>query len=196
MGIEANGESGKRADTPARLEGMIDLNLLPQRYRRRWPRPSTVLAWLLMFILLGALYYSYQAFETANRHYAEQRTDLATAREELEASDPVSEQIAQLRTEIEAERQRAQALERAATALDGIDERKAYLLACHEFATAQLAAAQRLHQAPQPDQVVIGGVGRRDGADAALAWRASFPRHKAIDALRNAIIATRSPGLT
>ncbi len=30
---------------------------------------------------------------------------------------------------------------------------------------------------------------------AALAWRASFPRHKAVDALRNAIIATRFPGL-
>lgn len=118
MELDANGDSGKRPDTPARMEGMVDLNLLPQRYRRRWPRPSTVLAWLLMFVLLGALFYSYQAFERANRHYAEQRTDLTSAREELEASDPVSEQIAQLRAEIEAERQRAQALERAAAALD------------------------------------------------------------------------------
>jgi LysR family hydrogen peroxide-inducible transcriptional activator len=30
---------------------------------------------------------------------------------------------------------------------------------------------------------------------AALAWRASFPRHKAIDALRNAIYDRRLPGL-
>jgi len=30
---------------------------------------------------------------------------------------------------------------------------------------------------------------------AALAWRASFPRHKAIDALREAILETRLPGL-
>ncbi len=30
---------------------------------------------------------------------------------------------------------------------------------------------------------------------AALAWRASFPRHKAIDALRDAIVSTRFPGL-
>jgi LysR family hydrogen peroxide-inducible transcriptional activator len=29
----------------------------------------------------------------------------------------------------------------------------------------------------------------------ALAWRVSFPRHKAIDALRQAIVETRLPGL-
>ena len=59
-----------------------------------------------------------------------------------------------------------------------------------------------------PNSAAIGAVDRSDGLvikpfaeispsrTAAIAWRASFPRHKAIDALRNAIYLSNLPGIT
>jgi LysR family hydrogen peroxide-inducible transcriptional activator len=59
-----------------------------------------------------------------------------------------------------------------------------------------------------PNSAAIGAVDRSDGLvikpfaeispsrTTAIAWRASFPRHKAIDALRNAIYLSNLPGIT
>ena len=59
-----------------------------------------------------------------------------------------------------------------------------------------------------PNSAAIGAVDRSDGLvikpfaeispsrTTAIAWRVSFPRHKAIDALRNAIYLSNLPGIT
>lgn len=95
---------------PAKLQATVDLNLLPERHRRQWPSPSTVLSWALMLLLLGALYYSYPTFKAASAHYQDQVAALEAAENEVRAPTPFEEQVSALRADIEAEQERAQTL--------------------------------------------------------------------------------------
>lgn len=99
------------------LQATMDLNLLPERYRRQWPDASTLLAWALMLALLAALYFSYETFQAANLRYQDQRTALQSAQEQLEGTTPFEQRVDELREQIEAQQARAEALRSAGQSL-------------------------------------------------------------------------------
>jgi Tfp pilus assembly protein PilN len=68
---------------PARVEGILNLNVLPARHQP--PRLSwrTLTAWIAVAVLLGLLYFSYQQFEMAGQALELQREDLTQVRQEL-----------------------------------------------------------------------------------------------------------------
>lgn len=104
-------------EVPAPVEGLLDINLLPDRYRRRWPAPATVLAWLVAVALLGALVLSYRTYRSAHLEYQEQRAGHEAAQQQLEAEDSLAEDLNALRADIEAAQQEAATLQRSANAL-------------------------------------------------------------------------------
>ncbi len=99
---ELNGET---QDKPIALTGSIDLfdiNILPQRYRRKRIRLVSILPWFLFIVLLGLLYFSGIMALEAQAQYKRSQIDLAQVQSVLEDYQSSSEEVESLENEIEA----------------------------------------------------------------------------------------------
>jgi len=97
---KTTGEPAARDHKPARAEGLLNLNVLPERHRPRrlnWP---TLAAWGLVVLLVSLLYPSYLQFEQAGRALDNQRADLAQVRLDLTAAQALPQQQERLNAEI------------------------------------------------------------------------------------------------
>ncbi len=114
---DAGISTAQAGEIPTPVEGLLDINLLPDRYRPRWPAPATVLAWLVAVALLVSLFLSYRTYRSAVLEYEAQRAALEAAQQQLEAEDSLAAELEALRADIEAAQQQAAALQRSADAL-------------------------------------------------------------------------------
>ncbi|MDX1600156.1 MAG: hypothetical protein R3191_01440 [Anaerolineales bacterium] len=138
------------------LQATMDLNLLPERYRRQLPDASTILSWALMIVLLGALYFSYETFQAANLRYQEQRAALRSAREDMEGTTPFEQRVDELREQIQAEQNRAQALRSAGQSL--AVQQIAWGATLTSFMDAAPAGLRITNIAQNPTSVDLAGV--------------------------------------
>jgi Tfp pilus assembly protein PilN len=91
-------------------ENMVDLNVLPERHRKRRIRTIGVLAFLLWAVLLGSLYPAGRNFLLAQQEYASQRAAFTQLKSEVENYQPVGDRLDSLQTEIEEANQKAESL--------------------------------------------------------------------------------------
>lgn len=86
-------------DEPA--SEIIDLNILPEKYRGPGLRPSSVLPWALALAATLLLLPSYYLFARANARIAVLRTDLTRVEGALARQDPSAVEAERLRTTLE-----------------------------------------------------------------------------------------------
>ncbi len=97
--------NGETQDKPIALTGSIDLfdiNILPQRYRRKRIRLLSILPWFLFIVLLGLLYFSGIMALEAQAQYKRSQIELAQVQSVLEDYQSSSEELESLENEIEA----------------------------------------------------------------------------------------------
>ena len=94
-------------DPPERVEGLLNINVLPERYQPRRVAFTTVLAWLIFVALVGLLYLSTQRFQQGTQALAEQRVRFAAAQEALQAAEVQPAEIEALQNEISALQEQA-----------------------------------------------------------------------------------------
>jgi len=82
--------------------GLFDINILPQRYRRRQIRLVSILPWCLFVVLLGLLYFSSILALEAQAQFKQSQIDLAQVQSALEGYQSSAEQVDFLENEIEA----------------------------------------------------------------------------------------------
>jgi len=82
--------------------GLFDINILPQRYRRKRIRLVSILPWLLFIVLLGLLYFSGIMALEAQAQFKQSQIDLARVQSALENYQSSAEQVESLENEIEA----------------------------------------------------------------------------------------------
>jgi len=82
--------------------GLFDINILPQRYRRKRIRLVSILPWLLFIVLLGLLYFSGILALEAQAQFKQSQIDLAQVQSALENYQSSAEQVESLENEIEA----------------------------------------------------------------------------------------------
>ena len=82
--------------------GLFDINILPQRYRRKRIRLVSILPWLLFIVLLGLLYFSGILALEAQGQFKQSQIDLAQVQSALENYQSSAEQVESLENEIEA----------------------------------------------------------------------------------------------
>ena len=90
---------------PLALVGSIrlfDINILPQRYRRKRIRLLGILPWLLFIVLLGLLYFSGILALDAQAQFKQSQIDLAQIQSALESYQSSAEEIDFLENELEA----------------------------------------------------------------------------------------------
>ena len=100
-------------DPPNKVDGLLDINVLPDRYQRRRISFTTIFAWLLFVALVGLLYLSFQRFQQGTRTLAEQRLRFQTVQEALDAAEAQPAEIEQLQTDIDTLQERPSVLEAA-----------------------------------------------------------------------------------
>lgn len=105
-------------EVPERIEGLIDLNLLPSRYLPQRPSFLTIAAWLLAIALLGLLLPSTTRFREATAALSLERNRLQIAQDRLLEESVEPEELEAVRTDIEAAQSRATELR---SALDQVD---------------------------------------------------------------------------
>ncbi|MGB2956965.1 MAG: PilN domain-containing protein [Anaerolineales bacterium] len=82
--------------------GLFDINILPQRYRRKRIRWVNILPWLLFIVLLGLLYFSSTLALEAQAQFKQSQIDLAQVQSALESSQSSAEEVDFLENELEA----------------------------------------------------------------------------------------------
>ena len=82
--------------------GLFDINILPQRYRRKRIRLVSILPWFLFIVLLGLLYFSGILALEAQAQFKRSQIDLAQVQSALESYQSSAEQVEFLENEIEA----------------------------------------------------------------------------------------------
>ena len=80
--------------------GLFDINILPQRYRRKRIRLVSILPWLLFIVLLGLLYFSGILALEAQAQYKLSQTDLAQVQSALENYQSTAEEVDFLENEL------------------------------------------------------------------------------------------------
>lgn len=86
---------------PERVEGLLDINVLPDRYKPRRISFTVVLAWLLLVVLVGLLYLSFQRFEAGTQQLAAQQLRFQTAQEALQAAEVQPAELEELQADID-----------------------------------------------------------------------------------------------
>ena len=81
---------------------LVDLNILPDRYRRRRLGPRTVLPWILLLVLLGLLYPVGNNFLQTQQAFRDKQQELDQVQTAFDNYLPVEERLAILEAEIEA----------------------------------------------------------------------------------------------
>jgi hypothetical protein len=102
---------------PTRIEGLLDVNLLPERYQRARLKWSSVLAWLALIVLIGLLVPSYQRWQISSEKLNVERLALVQAQSDMESIDPDAEARAKLQEQIDTALSRAADLRTAASAI-------------------------------------------------------------------------------
>ena len=82
--------------------GLFDINILPQRYRRKRIRLVSILPWFTFVTLLGLLYFSGILALEAQGQFKQSQIDLARVQSALESYQSSAEQVESLENEIEA----------------------------------------------------------------------------------------------
>lgn len=102
---------------PERVEGILDLNLLPARHLPRRLDYRTVAFWLLFVLLLALLIPNLQRFQGASQALALQRSELAVVRRDLMAAQAEPSEMEDLRLAIAEAESRLRDLEAAKEAI-------------------------------------------------------------------------------
>ncbi len=87
------------ADAPS--SDLIDLNILPQKYRRRRLRLASMLPWLLAVVVILLLLPNYQHLTQANAQIAVLEADLVGVQEMLNARNPAGVEAEELRASLD-----------------------------------------------------------------------------------------------
>ena len=82
--------------------GLFDINILPQRHRRKRLKLVSTLPWLLFAALLGLLYFSGILALEAQAQFKQSQIDLAQVQSALASYQSSAEQVESLENEIEA----------------------------------------------------------------------------------------------
>ena len=82
--------------------GLFDINILPQRYRRKRFRLASILPWLLFIVLLGLLYFSGIMALEAQAQFKQSQIYLAQVQTALENYQSSAEEVDLLENELEA----------------------------------------------------------------------------------------------
>lgn len=80
---------------------LIDLNILPEKYRRRRVRVASLLPWLLALAAMLVLVPNYQRFAQANAQIAVLEGDLVGVQEALSARNPAGVEAEELRATLD-----------------------------------------------------------------------------------------------
>jgi Tfp pilus assembly protein PilN len=88
-------------DPDASGSDLIDLNILPEKYRRRRLRLASVLPWLLALAAILLLLPNYQRFAQANAQIAVLEADLVRVQEALSARNPAGAEAEQLKATLD-----------------------------------------------------------------------------------------------
>lgn len=80
---------------------LIDLNILPEKYRRRRLRLASVLPWLLAVAVILVLVPNYQRLTQANAQIAILEANLATVQEALSIRNPAGVEVKQLKATLD-----------------------------------------------------------------------------------------------
>jgi Tfp pilus assembly protein PilN len=79
--------------------GLFDINILPQRYRRKRIGWVNILPWLLFIVLLGLLYFSGTLALEAQAQFKQSQIDLAQVQSALESYQSSAEEVDLLENE-------------------------------------------------------------------------------------------------
>jgi Tfp pilus assembly protein PilN len=82
---------------------LFDINILPDRYRRRKITPVSILPWLILVFLLGALYPAGINARAAQSEFRETQSELLMTRAELEIMQTNTDALEKIQNEISAE---------------------------------------------------------------------------------------------
>jgi len=99
---QLNGETQNQPIALTGSIGLFDINILPQRYRRKRIRLVSILPWFLFIILLGLLYFSVIMALEAQAQYKRSQIGLAQVQSVLEDYQSSSEEVEFLENELEA----------------------------------------------------------------------------------------------
>ncbi len=80
---------------------LMDLNILPERYRRKKVKPIMVLPWVLWIALVGLMYPMVTNLIQAQTAYHEAKTGFLTTQATVEAYQPLSEEMDSLQAQID-----------------------------------------------------------------------------------------------
>jgi len=95
---------GETQNQPIALTGSLDLfdiNILPQRYRRKRIRLVSILPWPILIILLGMLYPAGINALDAQAQFIQSKSDLNQVQSQMENYQSISEEMNSLEIEIE-----------------------------------------------------------------------------------------------
>ncbi|MCJ7715372.1 MAG: PilN domain-containing protein [Anaerolineales bacterium] len=96
--------NGETQNQPIALTGSIalfDINILPERYRRKRIRLVNILPWVIFIILLGTLYPVGIIALDAQSQFIQSKSDLALVQSRMENYQSASEEMDSLTSEIE-----------------------------------------------------------------------------------------------
>ena len=82
--------------------GLFDINILPQRYRRKRIRWVSILPWLSFIVLLGLLYFTGILALEAQAQFKQSQIDLAQVQSALDSYQSSAEEVDFLENELEA----------------------------------------------------------------------------------------------
>lgn len=99
-----------KVENTSSQKNMVDLNVLPDRHRKRKTRLLTAGAFLVWAILLGLLYPAGRSFWNIQQEYARQRTAFTQLKSEVENYEPVGDRLDSLETQIEEANQQAESI--------------------------------------------------------------------------------------
>lgn len=137
-------------------ENMVDLNVLPERHRKRRIRTLGVLAFLLWAILLGLLYPAGKNFWSAQQEYTSQRTTFSRLKSEVENYQPVGDRLENLQSMIEEANQKAESIRSTLTQVQYDQTKWSKLLSAAWESTPQGVEIGNLNQ--NKAQIEINGL--------------------------------------
>jgi Tfp pilus assembly protein PilN len=105
---DPNQKLGEHIPTSQPLSGtlkMFDINILPQRYRRRRPRLIAILPWLIFILLLGALYQTGLMAMQAQAGFQQKQIELSEIQDTLENYMAAANEKEALQAEVDARKE-------------------------------------------------------------------------------------------
>jgi Tfp pilus assembly protein PilN len=92
---------------------LIDLNVLPSRYRRKKIKPLHLLPWVLWVALLGLMYPVVANLVQAQMSFQQAKSKFQSVQASIEAYQPLAQEMESLQAEIETAHQTTEAIQRS-----------------------------------------------------------------------------------